>query len=157
MMPTVDSERFVVNQSSPQEIHTSALNRHIVGWNFALPFQPLSSMGAYAPLGNGGQVLGDLAEISSICAHKRIIARTSWGIGDRESAHGGPAAAKWRARGGTTARAHHRRRPAPSLDLPGPGRRKLVRGRLRDEAAEGPVVGWPCPGAALPQQDLQGE
>src|ERR1051326_6198188 len=114
-------------------------------------------MGSYAPLGNGGQVLGDLAEVSSIRAHKRIIARTAWGIGDRESAHGCPAAAKWDARSGAAARAYCRGRPTLSLDLPGPGRWKLVRGRLRDEAPEGPVAGRACPGAALPQQDLQGE
>src|SRR4029077_9390053 len=115
-------------------------------------------MGSYAPLGNGGRVVGDLAKISSIRAHKRIIARAPWGIGDREPAHSRPAATEWsRARGGAAERAHHRGHPALSLDLPDPGGRKLVGRRLRDEAAQGSPAGRPCPGSTLFEQDLQGD
>ena len=54
MMLTVEIERFVVNQSSPQEIHARAFNRHIVGLNFALPSSPLSSNGVLCAIGKWG-------------------------------------------------------------------------------------------------------
>src|SRR5260370_29583219 len=115
-------------------------------------------MGSYAVCGIGGRVLGDLAKNSSLCVGKRFLARAPRGVGERDAAHRSAAPAqRVRARGGPAKRAHHRGYPALSLDLPGPRGRKLAGGRLRDEAAEGPAAGWPRPGAALSDQDLQGE